>query len=377
MDRGEYMDNRDYNELTKKEKFGRLKEIWILFTKLGFLAFGGPAAHIAMLETEAIEKKKWLQRDRFMDFMGATNIIPGPNSTEMVMLVGYERGGIPGLFIAGGAFIIPAMLLVLVFGVMYVTYGSLPELTTVLDGVKAVIMAVIINALYRLFRNVIKSKEALLFGVSIAAVYLLGIGEIPLLFIAGALMMLWKNKDRILGKTYSLALPMIFLTFLKIGAVLYGSGYVLLAFLEAEFVETLGVLTEQQILDSVAVGQFTPGPVFTTATFIGYILGGFQGAVLATIGIFLPAFILVIFLKPLIYKLRENKWLSGALDGVNIASLVLMAVVSVKLGMSSIISVTTALIFIGSMVGIMKYNINTAWLIIAGGGINWIVQMII
>jgi chromate transporter len=377
MDRGEYMDNRDYNELTKKEKFGRLKEIWILFTKLGFLAFGGPAAHIAMLETEAIEKKKWLKRDRFMDFMGATNIIPGPNSTEMVMLVGYERGGIPGLFIAGGAFIIPAMLLVLVFGVMYVTYGSLPELTTVLDGVKAVIMAVIINALYRLFRNVIKSKEALLFGVSIAAVYLLGIGEIPLLFIAGALMMLWKNKDRILGKTYSLALPMIFLTFLKIGAVLYGSGYVLLAFLEAEFVETLGVLTEQQILDSVAVGQFTPGPVFTTATFIGYILGGFQGAVLATIGIFLPAFILVIFLKPLIYKLRENKWLSGALDGVNIASLVLMAVVSVKLGMSSIISVTTALIFIGSMVGIMKYNINTAWLIIAGGGINWIVQMII
>ncbi len=377
MDRGEYMDNRDYNELTKKEKFGRLKEIWILFTKLGFLAFGGPAAHIAMLETEAIEKKKWLQRDRFMDFMGATNIIPGPNSTEMVMLVGYERGGIPGLFIAGGAFIIPAMLLVLVFGVMYVTYGSLPELTTVLDGVKAVIMAVIINALYRLFRNVIKSKEALLFGVSIAAVYLLGIGEIPLLFIAGALMMLWKNKDRILGKTYSLALPMIFLTFLKIGAVLYGSGYVLLAFLEAEFVETLGVLTEQQILDSVAVGQFTPGPVFTTATFIGYILGGFQGAILATIGIFLPAFILVIFLKPLIYKLRENKWLSGALDGVNIASLVLMAVVSVKLGMSSIISVTTALIFIGSMVGIMKYNINTAWLIIAGGGLNWIVQMII
>jgi len=371
------MDNRDYKDLTRKEKLGRQKEIWRLFTKLGFLAFGGPAAHIAMLETEAIEKKKWLHRDRFMDFMGATNIIPGPNSTEMVMLVGYERGGIPGLFVAGGAFIIPAMLLVLMFGVMYVTYGSLPELTTVLDGVKAVIMAVIINALYRLFRNVIKSREAALFGLAIAAVYLLGVGEIPLLFTAGALMMIWKNKDRITGKTYSLALPMIFWTFLKIGAVLYGSGYVLLAFLEAEFVETLGVLTEQQILDSVAVGQFTPGPVFTTATFIGYVLGGIPGAILATIGIFLPAFILVIFLKPLIYKLRENKWLSGALDGVNIASLVLMAVVSVKLGMSSIISITTALIFIGSMVGIMKYKINTAWLIIAGGAINWIVQTII
>ncbi|WP_422486635.1 chromate transporter [Gudongella sp. DL1XJH-153] len=370
------MEDKEYKDLTGSEKIQRQKEIWKLFTKLGFLAFGGPAAHIAMLETEAIEKKKWLGRDRFMDFMGATNIIPGPNSTEMVMLVGYERGGIIGLFNAGASFILPAMFLVLMFGVMYVTYGSLPELTTVLDGVKAVIMAVIINALYRLFKNVIRTKWALGFGLAVAGIYLLGVDEIPLLFVAGFIMMVWKNKDRITGKTYSLALPMIFLTFLKIGAVLYGSGYVLLAFLEAEFVETLGVLTEQQILDSVAVGQFTPGPVFTTATFIGYILGGFPGAVLATIGIFLPAFVLVAFMKPFIYKLRENIWLSGALDGVNIASLVLMAVVSVKLGVSSIFSITTAFIFIGGMIGIMKYNINTAWLIIAGGLINWLVNIV-
>ncbi len=369
------MDNRDYKELSKSEKIGRQKEIGKLFTKLGFLAFGGPAAHIAMLETEAIEKRKWINRDRFIDFMGATNLIPGPNSTEMVMLVGYERGGILGLFIAGASFIIPAMLLVLVFGIMYVTYGTLPELTTVLDGVKAVIMAVIINALYRLFRNVIKTPAALAFGIVVAAIYLLGAGEIPLLFLAGFVMMIWQNKDRLLRKTYSLALPMIFLTFLKIGAVLYGSGYVLLAFLEAEFVETLGVLTEQQILDSVAVGQFTPGPVFTTATFIGYILGGFPGAVLATIGIFLPAFILVAVIKPFIYKLRENRWLSGGLDGVNIASLVLMAVVSVKLGAASIFSITTAIVFIGGMIGIIKYNINSAWLIIAGGLINWLVKL--
>jgi len=370
------MENKDYKDLTTEEKKMRQIEITKTFTKLGFLAFGGPAAHIAMLEEETIHKRKWLDREKFMDFMGATNLIPGPNSTEMVIMVGYERGGVLGLLNGGLSFILPAMFIVLIFAVMYVSYGSLPQITSVLDGVKAVIMAVIIHALYRLFRSVIKTKLSLVFALVIGVLYFLGLGEIPLLFIAGLLMMLIKNKDKFLGKTYSLSIPLIFLTFLKIGAVLYGSGYVLLAFLEAEFVHRLGVLTNQQILDAVAVGQFTPGPVFTTATFLGYVMGGFPGAILATIGIFLPAFVIVGLIKPIIPKLRENKYLSGALDGINIASLVLMAFVSVKLGLASIFNITTALIFIVSLIGIIKFKINSAWLIIAGGVVNFIVNLI-
>lgn len=371
------MDNREYKDLDKKLKLERQKEITKTFSKLGFLAFGGPAAHIAMLEDETIKKKNWLSREKFLDFMGATNLIPGPNSTEMIMLVGYERGGLLGLYNAGAAFILPAMLIVMVFAYLYVDYGALPQLTTVLEGVKAAIMAVIVHALYRLFRSAVKDRLSLLFGIVIATIYvLLGVGEIPLLFIAGLLMLLIKNRGSFLNKANSLAIPIIFLTFLKIGSVLYGSGYVLLAFLETEFVEKLGVLSSQQILDAVAVGQFTPGPVFTTATFIGYVLGGIPGAIVATIGIFLPAFVIASIIKPIIPRMRASKWLSAALDGINIASLVLMAVVSVKLGAASIIGPITALIFIGSMIGIMRFKINTVWLITAGGLITFLASLV-
>ncbi len=371
------MDTREYKDLDKKEKRERQKEITKTFSKLGFLAFGGPAAHIAMLEEETIKKKNWLSREKFLDFMGATNLIPGPNSTEMIMLVGYERGGLLGLYNAGAAFILPAMLIVMAFAYLYVDYGTLPQLATVLEGVKAAIMAVIVHALYRLFRSAVKDKLSLIFGAVIAAIYiLLGVGEIPLLFMAGLMMLLLKNRGSFLNRANSLAIPIIFLTFLKIGSVLYGSGYVLLAFLETEFVEKLGVLTSQQILDAVAVGQFTPGPVFTTATFIGYVLGGIPGAIAATIGIFLPAFVISSFIKPIIPKMRASKWLSAVLDGVNIASLVLMAVVSVKLGAASIVGPITALIFVGSMIGIMRFKINTVWLIVAGGAITFIANLI-
>lgn len=371
------MDNREYKDLFKYEKIERQREIIKTFIKLGFFAFGGPAAHIAMLEDETIKKKNWLSREKFLDFMGATNLIPGPNSTEMIMLVGYERGGLLGLYNAGAAFILPAMFIVMAFAYLYVDYGTLPQLATVLEGVKAAIMAVIAHALYRLLRSAVKDKFSLMFAIVIAAIYvLLGVGEIPLLFTAGLMMLLIKNSGSFVNRANSLAISVVFLTFLKIGSVLYGSGYVLLAFLETEFVEKLGVLTSQQILDAVAIGQFTPGPVFTTATFIGYVLGGIPGAIAATIGIFLPAFVISSFIKPIIPKMRASKWLSAALDGINIASLVLMAAVTAKLGAASIVGPITAIIFAGSMIGIMRFKINTAWLIAGGGIITFLANLI-
>ena len=367
------MEDKEYNLLENDEKKTRQREISRLFLKMGFLAFGGPAAHIAMLDEEVITRKKWIGREKFLDFMGATNLIPGPNSTEMVMLMGYERGGLLGLFNAGFFFITPAMFITLIFAMIYTRYGSIPDISIFLAGVKAAIMAVIINALYRLFTKIIKTKATLIFAVIVGLIYYLGIAEIPLLFIAGLSMMLYKNKEKILKRTYSLSLPIIFLTFLKIGSVLYGSGYVLLAFLEAEFVEKLGVLTQQQILDAIAVGQFTPGPVFTTATFIGYLLGGFPGAILATVGIFFPAFIIVATLKPIIPKARKSKWLSGALDGINVASVVLMLFVSIKLGIGTMTNISLAIIFILSIIGLMRFKINTVWLVLGGGLINYII----
>lgn len=370
------MADREYKFLNKSEKRIIQRQITRLFLKMGFLAFGGPAAHIAMLDEEVVNRKKWISREKFLDFIGATNLIPGPNSTEMVMLMGYERGGLLGLFNAGFFFITPAMLITLIFALAYTKYGAIPDISIFLAGAKAAIMAVIISALYRLFTKVVKTRPSFLFATFIGVVYYFGLSEIPLLFLAALLMMVYKNREKIFNRTYALSLPMIFLTFLKIGSVLYGSGYVLLAFLEAEFVEKLGVLTQQQILDAVAVGQFTPGPVFTTSTFIGYLLGGYTGAILATIGIFLPAFIIIAILKPIIPRARKSKWLSGALDGLNIASVVLMLFVSIKLGLGSITSIPLAIIFILSMIGLMKFKINTVWLILGGGFINYAISLL-
>lgn len=366
------MNNINYESLNKEEKLARQMEIVIVFLKLGVLAFGGPAAHISMMDEEIIEKRKWISREKFVDFIGATNLIPGPNSTEMVIYLGLQRGGNLGLLLAGASFILPAMLIILAFGYFYVNFGSIPQVSSILDGVKPAIIAVVIQALYRLGKSVIKDKLAILFALFTGGLYLLGIGEITLLVIAGIFMMVIKNRDRIKGKLYSVSLPIIFLLFLKIGSVLYGSGYVLLAFLEAEFVERLGVLTTTQIIDAVAIGQFTPGPVFTTATFIGYLLNGVPGAILATIGIFLPAFLLVLILNPIMDRLRSSSWLSGMLDGINIGSLVLMLVVSIKLGISSITNWVALLIFLASYVAITKLKINSVWVIMAGGLIGWI-----
>lgn len=356
-------------------KNARLKEVIKVFFKLGILAFGGPAAHIAMMEDEIIEKRKWTSRERFMDLIGTTNLIPGPNSTELAILLGYERAGLMGLILAGISFILPAMAITIIFAFLYVKYGSIPEISHILNGIKPVIVAMILHALLRLSKSIIKKKSHIILALFAAGIYLLGIGEIPLLILSGLIIMLMSNRDKIKNNIRAIepiSLSLIFLTFFKIGSVLYGSGYVLLAFLETEFIEKLGVLTMPQLIDSVAAGEFTPGPVFTTSTFIGYLLKGLPGAIIATLGIFLPSFIIVLLINPIIPKLRSSSWASGMLDGINIASLVLMAIVTMKLGIASLTGWLTIGIFTISLYIQSKFKISSAFLVLAGGLIGFI-----
>ena len=390
--------NPDVKALPLPERHRRYREIATVFLRLGIVAFGGPAAHIAMMEEELVQKRKWVAREQFMDFLGATNLIPGPNSTEMALHLGFTRGGLAGLVISGVCFILPAALSVLVLAVLYARHGQVRELTGVMDGIKPVVMAVILQALLRLGKTVIKGPLALGAAVLAVGLNLLGISEIPLLLLAGAIVMLVEHRSHLSGRLAAVPLmsPLVppaaglsmgtsaasigtaglFFTFFKIGAFLYGSGYVLLAFLESEFVTRLGVLTNQQLLDAVAVGQFTPGPVFTTATFIGYLLGGYGGAAAATAGIFLPSFVLVFFLNPIIPRLRASKWFSAALDGVNAASLALMAVVSVKLGISSVTGWFTAALAALSLLALLRFRINSFYLILAGGLLGFLYQLV-
>ncbi|MDQ4106962.1 MAG: chromate efflux transporter, partial [Actinomycetota bacterium] len=333
------------------DRTGGLGELARLFLKLGCVAFGGPAAHVAMMREEVVSRRKWMDDQEFLDLVGATNLIPGPNSTELAIHLGRVRAGWRGLLVAGACFIVPAALIVLVFAVLYDRYGSTPEVERILYGVIPVIIAVIAHALWGLLRTAVKDPLTGAVGAAALVLYLLGLGEIPLLA-AGALAVLLvrgAGRWRTGAATFvPLGLPLgllqvpaagvgtIFFSFLKIGAVLFGSGYVLLAFLRSEFIAT-GLLTERQLLDAVAVGQFTPGPVFTTATFIGYLLAGFPGAVLATVGIFLPAFVFVALSGPFIPRLRRSPVASNLLDGLNVTSLALMAGVTWQLGRSAIL----------------------------------------
>ncbi|HPY94157.1 MAG TPA: chromate efflux transporter [Clostridia bacterium] len=389
------MNQAPYKTLPREDKRRRLAEIALVFLKLGLVAFGGPAAHIAMMDEELIQKRKWLSREMFLDFMGATNLIPGPNSTELAIHLGFHRGGPLGLLLAGVCFILPAFVSVLVFAVLYVRHGQVREVEGLLYGIKPVVLAVIIQALIRLSRSVIKDVPGAVVVAGAIGLYALGLPEIPLLLLAGVTVMIVKNWPRVREKLFSLPLlplasavqpaleqagrmgaPGLFWTFLKIGSFLYGSGYVLLAFLEGEFVSKLGVLGMPQILDAVAVGQFTPGPVFTTATFIGYLLGGMGGAAAATAGIFLPSFVLVFALNPLIPRMRASKWLGALLDGVNAASLALMAAVSLKLGFSSLLDAVTIVLFLAALAALLKFKINSFWLILAGGLIGFLVKAV-
>lgn len=384
---------------TTVEQRGTLTQVAQVSLKLGFTAFGGPAAHIAMLREEVVSRRRWLSDEYFLDLVGATNLIPGPNSTEMVIHVGYLRAGWPGLIVAGACFILPAATMVLALAWVYVQYGSTPTGESLLYGIKPVIIAVIAQALWGLGRIAIKGPFLLAIGLAATTLYLLGFNELVILFGGALLLFLVRATLRTLPRSssVSLALPLgalplptllaqavavpvslttLFLTFLKIGSVLYGSGYVLLAFLRADFVERLGWLTDQQLLDAVAVGQFTPGPVFTTATFVGYLVAGVPGAILATLGIFLPSFAFVALLHPLVPRLRRYPWTAALLDGVNVAAVGLMAGVAWQLGRDAIVDPLTALLALAAAVLLIRFRLNSAWLVLAGGAIGIVASLL-
>jgi chromate transporter len=386
-----------YRELNRSQQKQRLQELAIAFLKLGAIAFGGPAAHVAMMDDEIVKRRQWLSREKLLDLLGITNLIPGPNSTELAIHIGYERAGWRGLIVAGTCFILPAMSIVWVLAAVYTKYQKLPQLEWLLYGIKPVIIAIVIQALWKLGKKAAKDIPTIVTGIAVIVGYFFGINEILLLLAGLGVMLLknlWQKRNSITGAfllpvtgifaqlgnspnpTASLNWFNVFLFFLKIGSVLYGSGYVLLAFLQRDLVERNQWLTSQQLLDAIAIGQFTPGPVFTTATFIGYLLAGNAGAVAATIGIFLPAFVLVALINPWVSKLRQSTWVSGALDGINAASLGLMGAVTYTLGRSALVDLVTVILAVVSAIAIFRFNINSAWLVITGGVVGLILQFL-
>jgi chromate transporter len=367
-----------------------LGELAAVFLKLGLIAFGGPAAHVGLMENEFVRRRQWLSHEKFADLLAASNLIPGPNSTEMAIYIGQMRAGGAGLVVAGTCFIGPAMVLVMAIAWGYQRFGGLPQVGGVLAGVKPVLIAIIAQALWGLGRKAVKSR--LIGGVGLAALVLgfLGLNELLLLLGGGLVVMLLSGLRSTtpsiavgvpclsaqagvssgallgVGAVKSFGLWPLFLFFLKVGAVLYGSGYVLLAFLRSDLVERWHWLTEAQLLDAVAVGQITPGPLFTTATFIGYVLGGPAAALLATLGIFLPGFVFVALSGPIIPRLRNSRPAAAFLDGVVVASLALMAVVTWHLGRAALVNLPTALLAGVSGVLLFRFRVNSAWLVLGG-----------
>jgi chromate transporter len=386
---------------------GHLGEVAALFLKLGLIGFGGPAAHIAMMRQEVVQRRKWVTEQEFLDLLGASNLIPGPTSTELAIYLGYRRAGRAGLLLAGGLFILPAMLLVLAFAWAYVQYGATPQVGGVLYGIKPVIIAVIVQAIYGLLRTAVKSWALGVVVLLTGALYIAGLNPLLPLFGLALAVMLIENRARLLNGLHgngqgapgalifgtpalqlhlaqaapaaglaSFSLGVLFLTFLKIGATLYGSGYVLLAFLHDDFVNRLGWLTDQQLLDAVAVGQFTPGPVFTTATFIGYLVGGVPGALVATVAIFAPSFLFVGIVYPFVARLRASPWTSAFLDGANAAAVGLMAAVAWQLGTTSIVDVLTTGLMLLAAVLLIRFRVNSVWLVIGGGAAGLVATML-
>lgn len=362
-----------------------LKEVASLFFKLGFVAFGGPAAHISMMEEEVVEKRKWMDREHFLDLVGATNLIPGPNSTEMTMHIGHERAGALGLFIAGISFLVPATLLTGILAWLYVTYGQLPDIQPFIFGIKPAVLSVIAAAIWKLGQKALKGFELGLLGAMVLTAGLLGVNEVMALLGAGLLGAIYFDTKRRLTRTLHTLPPLmllkfaplslggiasstVFLKFLKVGAVLYGSGYVLFAYLDAELVAT-GFLSRLELLDAIAVGQFTPGPVLSTATFIGFQLNGIYGALAATAGIFLPSFLFVWLLNPLIPKLRSSAFLSGFLDSVNIAAVAVMTSVLLEMGRDSLTDWRAILIATAGFVLTFGFKKANAMWIVAGGSL--------
>lgn len=345
-----------------------------------------------MMEDEVVRRHQWLTRDEFLDLLGATHLIPGPNSTEMAIHVGHRRAGWPGLLVAGACFILPSALIVMALAAVYVRFGQLPEAGGILNGIRPVIIAVVAQALWRLGRVALKTKMLAVVGAVAAAACLMGINELVVLFGAGLLLPMARSVTAFRqpgnGPWISALLPAfpaalaagpaaggatafglwpLFLFFAKVGSVLFGSGYVLLAFLHADLVGRFHWLTEDQLLDAIAVGQVTPGPVFTAATFIGYLLAGTLGATVATLGIFLPAFCFVAISGPLVPLLRRSRWAGAFLDGVNVASLALMAVVTGRLAAAALTDALAIGLTLASEVLLLRFRINIVWLVLGGG----------
>ena len=360
-----------------------MKELSLLFLRLGATAFGGPAAHIAMMEDEVVRRRGWLTHEEFLDLLGATNLIPGPNSTEMAIHIGRMRAGFAGIIVAGVCFILPAVLIVTAIAWAYVRFGSLPEVSGILYGVKPVVIAVILQALWGLRRAAFKSVFLAAVGAAAIAASFAGVNELIVLLGTGAFVAAARfTADRMkslrtppaLFSVAPFGLLPLFLFFLKVGAVLFGSGYVLIAFLRGDLVQNYGWLTEGRLLDAIAVGQVTPGPVFTTATFIGYVLGGIPGAAVATVGIFLPSFFYVGLTGPFIPRLRRSALAGSFLDGVNVGALALVIYVTWELGRSAIMDIPTAVIAIASAVLLLALRLNTTWLIIGGAAVGLLVK---
>ena len=366
----------------------KLKEVALLFFKLGSIAFGGPAAHIAMMEDEVVKKRNWMTQQHFLDLVGATNLIPGPNSTEMTMHCGHERAGWKGLIVAGACFVFPAVVITMVFAWLYQQYGQLPKVEPFIYGIKPAVIAIILGAVYTLGKKAIKNRTLGLLGGLTLLACICGVSEIIALFVcgfAGLILYLTSNSQQTL-KSFApvLVLQMvirpstlnILWSFFKVGALLYGSGYVLFAFLDAELVAT-GILSKQELIDAVAIGQFTPGPVLSTATFIGWQLSGFWGAIAATIGIFLPSFLFVALLNPLVPKMRNSKMFSAFLDAVNVAAVAVIVSVCISMGKEAITDWRTIFIAAVSLLVVFVFKkMNSAFIVIGGALLGYLLTLV-
>jgi chromate transporter len=376
----------------------RLKETALLFLKLGALSFGGPAVYIALMHEETVRRRRWIDEQRFLDLVGATNLIPGPNASEMAVYLGSIRAGWRGSVAGGALFVLPGVTATLVVAWAYVTYGSIPAVGWALYGMKPVLIGIVVQALWSLGRRAVKGPVMAVAGALVAVLYVLGWNEIALLFGGAAAVFVARGGYRFMkhglkalipipglfpvplaalaGPAVAFSASTLFLSFLKIGAVLYGSGYVLLAFLRSEFVQRLGWLTEQKVLDAVLAGQITPGPVFSSATFVGYLLGGWPSALLATLGFFLPSFVFVGLLRRMLPYMRKSPWAGIFLDGVNVASLGLMAGVTVQLGRAAVTDVFTIALLALSLFAVFRLKVNSVWLILGGAFVGAIFKLL-
>ena len=371
----------------------KLKQVAAVFFKLGLFAFGGPAAHIAMMEHEVVTKRAWMTREHYLDLIGATNLIPGPNSTEMTMHCGYQRAGKKGLFIAGISFIFPAVFITAILGYLYVLYGALPQVQPFIKGIQPAVMAIIASAVIKLGKKAVKNWELALLGTLFLAASLLGFDQVLVLFAGGLLgMCYFLIKSKMQSTTLAIA-PLfmvfivseigaklssvgIFLKFLKVGSILYGSGYVLFAYLDTELVTT-ALLSQTQLIEAIGIGQFTPGPVLSTATFIGYQLGGFWGAIAATAGIFMPSFLFVWLLNPLIPKMRKSKVLGYFLDSINVAAVAIMLAVLITMSKQTLVDWQATLIAVVSVVLIFGFKkVSVMWVLIIGAILGYVLALI-